>query len=120
MKKILLVEDDPFLIEIYVAKFKEARFFVEVASSGSIVLEKMKEVNPNLVLLDIVLPNMDGWEVLRAIKNNVQFKNTMVVILSNLSEKGDVEKGIKIGAVKYLIKSHYTPSEVIEEIKKII
>ena len=119
MKNVLLIEDDPFLIEIYTAKFKEAGFSVKVAASGDMVLGRMKEVNPDLVLLDIVLPNVDGWEVLRAIKDNAQFKNTMVVILSNLSEKEDVEKGMKFGVTRYLIKSHYTPSEVVEEIKKL-
>jgi len=120
MKKVLLVEDDPFLIEVYAAKFKEAGFSLEVVSDGSIVLSKIKELNPDLIILDIVLPNVDGWEILRAIKNSPQLKNIIVVILSNLSEKEDVEKGIRFGADKYLIKSHYTPSEVVEEIKKIL
>jgi len=120
MKRILLVEDDPFLIEIYTAKFKESGFSVEVVTSGDMVLAKMKETNPDVVLLDVVLPNMDGWEILRAIKKNPWFKNIKVVILSNLGEKEDVEKGLKIGADKYLIKSHYTPSEIIEEVKRIV
>ena len=120
MKSILLVEDDPFLIEIYTTKFREAGFSVEVAADGETVLEKIIKTKPDLVLLDIVLPNIDGWEILRAIKNNSSLKNTMVVILSNLSEKEDVEKGLKIGAAKYLIKSHYTPSEVVEEVKEML
>jgi len=118
--KILLVEDDPFLIEIYSSKLKKAGFSVEIVSDGSMVLEKVKEIIPDLILLDVVLPNMDGWEILRAIKNNNLLKKTKVIILSNLSEKEDVEKGFKLGATKYLVKSHYTPSEVVEEIKKII
>ncbi|HHE76820.1 MAG TPA: response regulator [Candidatus Parcubacteria bacterium] len=119
MKKILLVEDDPFLIEIYTSKLKEAGFSVSVVTSGELVLEKVEEEKPDLVLLDVVLPNMDGWEILQAIKTNPKVKETRVVILSNLGEKEDVEKGIKLGAVKYLIKSHYTPSEVVEEIKNL-
>ncbi len=120
MKSILLVEDDPFLIEIYTTKFKKAGFLVEVVTSGDVVLAKLKEKKPELMLLDIVLPNVDGWEVLRAMRNDNKLKNTKVVILSNLGEKEDVDKGLKFGAAKYLIKSHYTPSEVVEEIEKIL
>ncbi len=120
MNKILLVEDDPFLIDIYSAKLKKAGFSVEVVSNGEMVLGKAKEIKPDLILLDIVLPNMDGWEILRAIRNNSETKEIKVIILSNLSEKEDVEKGLKFGASKYLIKSHYTPSEVVNEIKKIL
>ena len=104
MKKILLVEDDPFLIEIYITKFKEAGFSLKVVSDGDLVLEKIKEEMPDLLLLDIVLPNMDGWEILRAIRNDDQLKKMMIVILSNLGEKKDVEKGMKLGVEKYLIK----------------
>ncbi len=120
MKKILLVEDDPFLIEIYTAKLENAGFSVDVASDGDMVMNKMKEVKPDLVVLDIVLPNIDGWEILREIKRNEEFKNVKVVILSNLSEKEDVEKGIEEGADKYLIKSHYEPSQVVEEIEEVL
>ncbi len=120
MKTILLVEDDPFLIEIYTTKFKEAGFSTKIVADGDIALKKIKEEKFDIVLLDIVLPNVDGWEILQAIKNDDKLKNIIVVILSNLSEKEDIEKGLKFGAAKYLIKSHYTPSEVVEEIKKIL
>jgi len=120
MKTILLVEDDPFLIEIYTTKFKEAGFSTKVIADGNMVLRRIKEKEPDFVLLDIVLPNVDGWEILRAIKSDDKLKSMTVVILSNLSEKEDIEKGLKLRADKYLIKSHYTPSEVVEEIKKIL
>ncbi len=120
MKKILLVEDDPFLIEIYTAKLENAGFSVDVVSDGDMVINKMKEIKPDLVVLDIVLPNIDGWEILREIKRNEEFKDVKIVILSNLSEKEDVEKGIKEGADKYLIKSHYEPSQVVEEIEEVL
>lgn len=120
MKSVLLVEDDPFLIDIYTTKLKEVGFSVTVVSDGKRVFKKIKEKIPDLLLLDIVLPNVNGWEILREIKKDDKLKNLKVVILSNLSEKEEVEKGLKFGAVKYLIKSHYTPSEVVEEIKKIL
>jgi DNA-binding response OmpR family regulator len=83
-------------------------------------LKKARENKPDLVILDIVLPQIDGWEILRKIKSEPEFKNLKVIILSNLGQKEEVEKGIKLGAVKYLIKAHYTPSQVIKEIKKTI
>jgi len=123
MKQILLVEDDPFLIDIYTTKFKEEGFSVEVANDGEEGLRKLGEGDEekfDLLILDIVLPHVDGWEILKEIKANEKLKNLKIVILSNLGQKGEVEKGIKLGATKYLIKAHYTPSEVAEEIKKIL
>lgn len=120
MKNILLIEDDPFLIEIYSEKFREGGFFVDVVSNGEEVLAKAKEKKPDLIVLDIVLPQVDGWELLRQLKQDQELKNIKVVILSNLGQKEEVEKGIESGAAKYLIKAHFTPSQVVEEIKKII
>ena len=120
MKKILLVEDDPFLIDIYTDKFKASGFDIEVASRGEEALEKAKEGKFQFLLLDIVLPQVDGWEILRKIKADPKLKNLKVIILSNLGQREEVEKGIKLGAVKYLIKAHYTPSEVVKEIKQLL
>lgn len=119
MKSILLIEDDPFLIDIYATKFKEAGFVLEVATDGKEGLRKIEEKKPNLILLDIVLPQFDGWEVLRKLKSQAALKDIKVVILSNLGQKSEVEKGLRLGAIKYLIKAHYTPSEVVQEVKKI-
>ena len=120
MKSILLIEDDPFLIDIYTTKLKESGFSVEVATNGEEGIIKAKEVKPKLIVLDIVLPQIDGWEILKKIKQDENLKKIPVIILSNLGQKSEVEKGIKLGAVKYLIKAHFTPSEVIEEIKKVL
>ena len=117
MKTILLVEDDPFLIDIYTTKFKEAGFSVEVASDGEEGLRKLNEEKFDLLVLDIVLPQIDGWEILRKIKNK---KDLKIIVLSNLGQKGEVEKGLKLGATKYLIKAHYTPSQVVDEIKEVL
>jgi len=125
VKQILLVEDDPFLIDIYATKFKEEGFQVEVANDGEEGLRKLKEGEGNeekfdLLVLDIVLPHVDGWEILKEIKASEKLKNLKIVILSNLGQKGEVEKGVKLGATKYLIKAHYTPSEVVAEIKQLL
>jgi len=120
MKKILLVEDDPFLIEIYTTKFKQAGFIVDVVENGEQCLKRVSEDKPDVLILDIVLPDMDGWGVLKEIKKNSQFKDMKVIILSNLGEKGEIEKGINLGAVRYFVKAHYAPSEIVEEVKKIL
>ncbi len=120
MKQILLVEDDPFLIDIYATKFKEMGFDIDIARDGSQALRKILEKKIELVLLDIVLPQVDGWEILERIKQEDSLKDLKVVILSNLGQKSEVDRAFALGATKYLIKAHYTPSEVVEEIKKIL
>ena len=118
-RRILLVEDDPFLVDIYKTKFKEEGFEIEVAQEGKQALVKIEEQNPDVLLLDLVLPHLDGFELLKEIRNNKKMKDLKVIILSNLSQKGEVEKGLALGATKYLIKAHHTPSEVVKEVKQI-
>lgn len=120
MKNILLIEDDPFLIEIYTTKLKEAGYSVDIAEDGDTGLRAIKQKAPDLVLLDVVLPNFNGWEILRKIRRTKNLKDLKVIILSNLGEREEIEKGLKLGAAKYLVKAHFTPSEVVKEIKKIL
>ena len=124
MKSILLVEDDPFLIDIYTTKIKESGFSVEVAKEGEEAFKKLTGSKFDLLILDIVLPQVDGWEVLERIKNQrAEVKNLeklKIIVLSNLGQKEEVEKGLRLGASKYLIKAHFTPSEVVEEIKEVL
>jgi len=120
MKTILLVEDDPFLIDIYSTKLKESGFSVQVAQDGEEAMIKIKEFMPALILLDIVLPTVNGWEILKNIRKDPVLKDIRVVVLSNLGEKEEVERGMKSGADKYLVKARYTPTEVAEEIKKLL
>ena len=119
-KTILLVEDDPFLADIYKTKLEKSDFQVILVTDGEKALMTMEESKPNLLLLDIVLPTIDGWEILRKIKKNNSLKDIPVIIISNLGQKGEVEKGLAAGATKYLIKAHYTPSEVVKEIKEVL
>lgn len=116
--KILLVEDDPFLIDIYKTKLEESGFSVEVADDGLKAINKAQEGEFDLIILDIVLPQIDGWEILRKIKSEEKTKNAKVVILSNLGQKEEVEKGLNLGATRYLIKANFTPSELIEKIQE--
>ena len=121
MKKILIIEDDPFLNEMYAVKLVQSGFEVETAFNGKIGVIKAKEVSPDLILLDIVLPKMDGFEVLKEIKNDSPgLKKVPVILLNNLGQKEEVEKGIKLGADEYIIKAHFTPTTVVEKIKALL
>jgi len=120
MKKILIIEDDPFLSEMYAAKFSQSGFQVETASDGKNGLEKIKTSGPDLILLDIVLPKMDGFEVLKKVKENSQLKKIPIILLTNLGQKDEVEKGLALGADEYIIKAHFTPTAVVAKVKEIL
>lgn len=119
-KTILLVEDDTFLIDIYTKQLTGAGFMVQVASDGESVVNKIKELKPDLVMLDIILPKMSGWDVLKIVREDAEIKDTKIVILSALSQKEDLEKGVKYNVAKYLSKADNTPSQISEEVKKIL
>jgi len=119
--KIFIVEDDDFLLEMYVTKFNGAGFEVEVAKSGEEALEKARQgYQADLVLFDIVMPNVDGFEMLKIMKREKLMPNAVFVVLSNLGEKKDIEKGIQIGADDYIIKAYNTPTEVMEKVKNLL
>ena len=120
MKKIVLVEDDPLLIDIYSTKFREAGFQVAVVDRGDAAAGVIEKERPDIVVLDIVLPQKDGWDILRSVKLNPKTKDIKVVMLSNLGQKEEIEKGMALGAAGYLIKAHYTPSQVVKEIRKLL
>ncbi|MCA9364838.1 MAG: response regulator [Candidatus Moranbacteria bacterium] len=116
--KILLVEDDNFIVDIYQKKLGEVGYQVTVANNGQEAIDALKKEKPDVMLLDLVMPYMDGFEVLEAMKKEGMTDEISVILLTNLSQKEDVEKGMESGAKDYLIKSHFTPSEVVEKIKK--
>ena len=119
-KSILLVEDDEFLAELYATKLNLEGFEVALAMDGEKGLKLAKESPPDLVLLDIILPKMDGFEVLKELKADDTTKKVPVILLTNLSQKDEVQKGLSLGANDYLIKAHFMPSEVVQKIKQII
>jgi CheY-like chemotaxis protein len=119
---IMIVEDDVFVMDIYKTKLSQEGYDVISASNGAEAVKKLNEVEkmPDLILLDIIMPYMDGFEVLKEIKENEKTKKIPIVLLTNLSQKDDIEKGLSLGANDYLIKSHFTPSEVLEKVKGLI
>jgi DNA-binding response OmpR family regulator len=120
MAKILIVEDDKFLRELIAKKLKNEGFDVVEAVDGEEGLKKIKEERPDLVLLDLILPGIDGFEVLARVKEDPNLAQIPVIILSNLGQREEVERGLKLGARDYLIKAHFTPGEIVEKIKNIL
>jgi DNA-binding response OmpR family regulator len=119
-KRILIVEDDRFLRELIVKKLSNEAYEVLEAVDGEQGLQKTKETKPDLILLDLILPGIDGFEVLSRKKDDPVIASIPVIVLSNLGQKEDVEKGLGLGAVDYLIKAHFTPGEIIEKVRNII
>jgi DNA-binding response OmpR family regulator len=118
--KILLVEDDPFLLSMYSTKFEIEKFQVILADDGEKGLELAGSGKPDIILLDIMLPKMNGFEVLQKLKGDKKTANIPVILLTNLNQKNEVERGLSLGAEDYLIKAHFMPSEVVTKIKNIL
>ena len=116
-KKILIVEDDKFLRELISQKLSNEGYKTIEAVNGEKGLESVKSEKPDIILLDLILPGIDGFEVLENIKKDSSLAQIPVIILSNLGQKEDIDRGLKLGADDYLIKAHFTPGEIIEKIK---
>ena len=117
---VLIVEDDIFLGEIYQKKFEMEGFKVSMANNGEKGLADIKKKKPNIVLLDILLPKLDGFAVLEAAKADPATKDIPIILLTNLGQKDDVQRGLDEGAIDYLIKTHFKPSEVVDKVKKVL
>ena len=117
---VLIVEDDIFLANIYKTKFDMEGFKVSTSENGEAGLNDIKKKKPDIVLLDILLPKMDGFVVLEKLKADPEVKSIPVILLTNLGQKDDVQKGLEMGAADYLIKAHFKPSEVVEKVRKIL
>ncbi|MFW5853391.1 MAG: response regulator [Patescibacteria group bacterium] len=119
--KVLIVDDDKFLLDMYSVKFTENGFEVKVAYNGPEALEAVENgYQPDVCLVDIIMPNMDGFEVIDKLKQLPNYQNTALIILSNLGQQEDIDKGKKTGADGYIVKASATPSEVVERVQEII
>ena len=117
MKKILLAEDDKFINRAYTDGLTQAGFEVISTHDGQEALEKIKSEKLDLILLDLVMPIKNGFEVMEEIKPDKELNKIPIIILSNLGQESDIEKGKSLGAVDYLIKSNFSMKEVIDKIK---
>ena len=118
-KKILIVEDDNFVAEVYLAKLTEMGYEAILAQNGEEGLAALKKDKIDLILLDILMPIMNGMEMLEEMKKHEDWKNIPVILLTNVGEKESIQKVREMGVKNYLIKSHFTPAEVIEKIESV-
>jgi DNA-binding response OmpR family regulator len=119
-ENILIIEDDKFLRELISRKLIGEGFKVDEAIDGEEGLSKIKETKPDLVLLDLILPGLDGFEVLERLKDNPSTASVPVLVLSNLGQKDEIERGLSLGAVDFLVKAHFTPEEIVAKMKEIL
>ena len=117
---LLIIEDDPLMSRMYQKIFKFEGFNIDTASDGEEGLSKVKSQKPTLILLDIMMPKMNGLEVLEKLKADPATKNIPVVVLTNLAGATDADRAISMGAVKYIIKSEHEPKEVANMVKEIL
>ncbi|MEK7561274.1 MAG: response regulator [Patescibacteria group bacterium] len=120
MSKILIIEDDPLMSRMYQKIFGFEKYEVEVASDGQDGLDKARSNNPTLILLDVMMPKMNGLQVLDSLKADPKTKAIPVIMLTNLAGQNDAETALSKGAVKYIIKSEHEPKEVADMVKGII
>jgi two-component system alkaline phosphatase synthesis response regulator PhoP len=118
-KKILIIEDDNMISSMYKTKLTQDGYEVFVAANGAQGLDLAMQEHPDLILLDIILPQLDGFSVLQELKSNkASTKDIPVIMLTNLSTEEDKDKGAKFGATDYLVKASLTPSQVSDTVKK--
>jgi CheY-like chemotaxis protein len=120
MAKILIVEDDPLMSRLYQKIFTFEKYDVDVAKDGEEGLSKARLGNPTLILLDIMMPKMNGLEVLDKLKEEESTKKIPVICLTNLAGPQDAEAALTKGAVKYIVKSEYEPKEIAQMVKEIL
>ena len=116
--KISIVEDEPFLASMYSTKFELEGFEVSRAADGMDGLAIIKAQKPDMVLLDVVMPKMDGFEVLTQLRADPELVKVPVILLTNLGQQSDIEKGLSLGASDYIIKANYTPAQVLAKVKE--
>jgi len=118
--KILIVDDDKFLLDMYALKFTESGFVVETAMSGAEALTRLEGgFTPAIYLIDIIMPGMDGFKLIETLKERGKVNASTVIILSNLGNKEDIEKGLGLGVDGYIVKASATPSELVTKVGEI-
>lgn len=119
-KKVLIIEDDSTLRNVLVEFVQAEGMTVFAASDGEEGIKMAKENNPDLILLDIILPKKDGYEVIADVKNDEKTKNIPIILLTNLGGLSDIEKALELGATTYLVKGDYQVREIVEKVKEIL
>lgn len=115
---VLLIEDEEMLANMYETKFKNEGYKIRKALDGETGLKLAQEEKPDIILLDIIMPKLDGFSVLKKLKEDGKLKNVPVVLLTNLGQDEDINKGQSLGVAGYLVKANLTPAEVVEKVKE--
>ena len=118
--KILIIDDDPFILDMYVMKFSDSGFIIETASDGQAGIDKLSAFTPDIVLLDVIMPKMDGFQVIQKLNEVRKERPFKILFLTNFGQKEDVERGMALGADGYIIKANFTPTEVVDKVKEMI
>jgi CheY-like chemotaxis protein len=118
--KVLIIEDDMLLSRMYQTIFLSNNYTVEIATNGQEGLDKARETKPTLILLDIMMPKLNGIEVLRKLKSDPEVKQIPVVVLTNLAGNQDIQTALELGAVRYIVKSEQKPKQVEEIVREIL
>ena len=117
---IFLIDDDAIILRMYAEKLKLAKFNVFTANNGVKGFGLIKKRKPNLIISDLVMPDGDGFELLRELKEDDETKNIPVIVLTNLNSDNDKKEVMELGAMDYLVKSDCTPAQIVEKVKKTI
>lgn len=118
--KLVIIEDDAFIQKAYSVSLEKAGFDVEVEGDGELAIAAIKKHKPRLILLDIILPGKNGFEILKDIRAEKSFDNIPVMIVSNLEQQGDVSKGFKLGAIDYVLKATTPIHELVKKVDVIL
>lgn len=117
-KTLLIIEDDPYVQRVYQRLFEQQEYSFELAGDGMEGLSKARELKPNLILLDLIMPKMDGFQVLEVLKTDAQLKDIPVVILTNLGDEESIRRAIKLGANSFMVKANFEPEQVKEKVEE--
>lgn len=120
MKKILVVEDDKYLSNAYMAKLTRIGFEARLAGDGDEALSMLNDYTPDLILLDLIMPRKDGFSTLKELKANPKWKDIPIIITSNLDQQEDIDKGMRMGAMDYVIKTEMQVDDFLKKIKMIL
>jgi two-component system phosphate regulon response regulator PhoB len=118
--KVLIIEDEDILAKVLAEKMEKSGFEVAIAEDGEKALDLIKSFKPDIIMLDLMLPKLDGFEVLKQIKADDATKRIPIVAISNLSEDSNIEKALKLGVENYFVKSNHPINEIIEKVKAVL
>ena len=117
---ILIIDDDRMMLKFYEHALEGKNIHIELAENGDEGIEKARAINPDLILLDVMMPGKSGFEVLKELQGNIDLKKIPVIIFSVLSQPSDIEEALRLGAIKYISKENNSAKEITEEIKKLV